>query len=392
MNKVIIVGHLCSAYEEVEELLRMCGMVHANQSIREGFTPQQITATLCKAHGITKYYENISQIDIGAVWHGMVLDLMLANIEQSFWGWSDPNVIYLLNFWKSIDPKIAFILVYDKPESVFTRHEITASSEQNHTKEMLNAWSAYNLELLDFYRKNSDRCLLVHAQQVRLSAASYIQQLKIRINKNFKFPNKLLWKGTEISCLEESPKRGTKSKKIAKQSEEIAQYQQTVETTAILSCNPNDNALSRYIAKALAHNDRQSAKVYKELQESANLPLINEGVEGVAAADAWQAMMDQIYKSQTQTKQIQNLTEQLSRAEQNAQNTVHSLELEINKAKAEYEEVKNRAEALKHEQSKQLEKLNEQSKKTEDIEKQKAALSQNLQQTEKLAKERAEQL
>ncbi|MDR2099755.1 MAG: hypothetical protein LBP40_02860, partial [Campylobacteraceae bacterium] len=42
--------------------------------------------------------------------------------------------------------------------------------------------------------------------------------------------------------------------------------------------------------------------------------------------------------------------------------------------------------------SKQLEKLNEQSKKTEDIEKQKAALSQNLQQTEKLAKERAEQL
>jgi hypothetical protein len=51
MNKAIIVGHPYSAYEEIEELLRMCGMAYANQSIREDFTPQQITHTLCKACG-----------------------------------------------------------------------------------------------------------------------------------------------------------------------------------------------------------------------------------------------------------------------------------------------------------------------------------------------------
>jgi hypothetical protein len=398
MNKVIIAGHPYSAYEEVEELLRICGMTYANQSIREGFTPQQITGTLCKAYGISlsENYKDIEQIDVGAVWHSMVLDLMLANIDHLFWGWSDPNVIYLLNFWKSVDPKIVFILVYDKPESVFAGYNIKSySSEQNDIKERLNAYCAYNAELLNFYRQNQDRCFLVHAQQVRLSAASYIQQLKIRIGKNLKFPNKIVWKGTEIFCPEETPKRTARNRKISRENETFTQAVQMTEDFKNISSrtdNPNANILARYIAKALTHNSRQSAKVYKELQESANLPLINEGVEGVAAIDAWQAMVEQVRKSQMQAEQIQNLTEQLNRTEQNALEKEHLLEYEINKIKVEHEEAKNHIETLKNEQSKQLEKIVEQSEKTDDIEKQKAALSQNLQQAEKLAKEKVEQL
>ncbi|MDR1284858.1 MAG: hypothetical protein LBJ88_01505 [Campylobacteraceae bacterium] len=332
----------------------------------------------------------------------MVLDLMLANIDQLFWGWSDPNAIYLLDFWKSVDPKIAFILVYDKPESVFTRYDISSySSEENYARDRLKAWSAYNTELLNFYRKNQDRCFLVHAQQVRLSAASYIQQLKVRIGKSLKFPDKILWKGTEISCQEDNSKRTAKSGKTSKYDEE--QNQQTAEVAiasskAILSYadNPNDNSLSRYIAKALTHSNKQAQKVYKELQESANLPLINEGVEGIAAIDAWQAMVEQIYKTQTQSEQIQTLTEQLNRTEQNAQDTVCSLENEISRTKATCKEAENRIEFLKQEQVKQLEslqsKINEHSKKADNAEKQEAKLSQNIKQVENLAKERFEQL
>jgi hypothetical protein len=311
---------------------------------------------------------------------------MLANIDHSFWGWSDPNVVYLLNFWKSVDPKIVFILVYDKPESVFAK---SYSLEKNHIKESLNAYSAYNTELLNFYRQNQDRCFLVHAQQVRLSAASYIQQLKIRIGKNLKFPNKIVWKGTEISCPEETPKRTARNRKVDTQH---AVENSSSKVVLPYTTNQNDNPLSRYIAKALTHGSRQSAKIYKELQESANLPLINEGVEGVAAIDAWQSMVEQIRKSQIQAEQIQNLTEQLNRAKQNVQEKGHLLEHGINKIKAEHEEAKNHIETLKNEQSKQLEKIVEQSKKTDDIEEQKAALSQNLQQAEKLAKEKVEQL
>jgi hypothetical protein len=98
---------------------------YANQSIREGFTPQQVTRTLCKAYGVSLDYKNIEQVEVGAVWHSMVLDLMLANIDHSFWGWSDPDTVYLLNFWKSVDPKIVFILVYMRQlsPSLYTMQE-----------------------------------------------------------------------------------------------------------------------------------------------------------------------------------------------------------------------------------------------------------------------------
>ncbi|MDR1460643.1 MAG: hypothetical protein LBI78_03280 [Campylobacteraceae bacterium] len=402
MNKAIIVGHPYSAYEEVEELLQMCGMACANQSIREGFTPQQITQTLCKAYGVlsTEHYEDVKQIEVSAIWHSMVLDLMLANIDQLFWGWSDPNAIYLLDFWKSVDTKIAFILVYDNPESVFTRFNMESYlSDQNHAKNRLKDWSAYNAELLSFYQKNQDRCFLVHAQQIRLSAASYIQQLKIRIGKSLKFPDKILWKGTEISCREDGSKRAAKNKKTNRQNKEFMQFQQTTEDVAVSSkivsfyaTNSDSSPLLRYIAKDLVRNNRQVQKVYKELQESANLPLVNEGVEGIAAIDAWQMMVEQLRQSQTQTQEIQNLTEQLNRTEQDVQDTICSLEHEVNKTKAAYEEVANHAETLKQERINLYSKLSEQSKKTDDVEKQKVILSKNLEQTEKLAKEKTEQL
>ncbi|MDR2341936.1 MAG: hypothetical protein LBD84_02700, partial [Campylobacteraceae bacterium] len=396
MNKLIITGHPHSSYEEVEELLHICGMAYAARSIREGFTPQQITETLCKAYGVllSEYHTGISQIEIDAIWHSMVLDLMLANIDRPFWGWSDPNAIYLLDFWKSVDSNIAFILVYDKPESVFTHYEPHSIVDKNYIKERLDAWSTYNTELLNFYRQNQDRCLLVHAQQVRLSAASYIQQLKVRIGKNLKFPDKILWKGSEISC--DSPKITARNKKNNQNDEFILNEPTTVKTNVqvapYFTDNQNDNPLLRYIAKALMYNNKQSAKVYKELQESANLPLINDGIEGIAAIDAWQAMVEQICKSQIQTDQIQSLTEELSQVKQSSQELVRSLEDEISKAKTEYEDAKNSVEILKQERESLHGKLTEQNRKFNDTEKQKLELSQNLQQAEKSAKDKAEQL
>jgi myosin heavy subunit len=355
-------------------------MFYPNQSVREGFTPQQITHTLCKAHGVSGYYEDIEQINISAVWHSMVLDLMLANIDQSFWGWSDPDAIYLLDFWKSVDPNIAFILVYDKPESIFVHHE-SYLSKQDDVKDMLKSWSAYNFELLRFYQANQDRCLLVHARQVRLSAASYIQQLKVRIN--LKFPDKILWRGTEISC--QTPKKRQKIKK---------EISENITSKAVSSYvdNTNDNPLWQYIAKDLVRGNRQAQNIYRELQENANLPLINEGIGGTAAIDAWQTMIEQFRRHEAQTEQIQSLTEQLNSVEQNAQETIVSLEERINKAKAEYEDAKNYIDILKQEQNKQLASLNEQSKKVSDIEKQKTELSQSLQHAKKSAEEKSKQL
>lgn len=41
MNKILIVGHPQSGFEEVEQVLHDCGMAYAQPSRREGFLPAE---------------------------------------------------------------------------------------------------------------------------------------------------------------------------------------------------------------------------------------------------------------------------------------------------------------------------------------------------------------
>lgn len=52
MNKILIVGHPTSGYGEVESLLQACGMAAPLPSRQYGFMPDQLGATLAKAHGV----------------------------------------------------------------------------------------------------------------------------------------------------------------------------------------------------------------------------------------------------------------------------------------------------------------------------------------------------
>jgi hypothetical protein len=63
----------------------------------------------------------LQQTQVAAVWQGMVLDLMLSNLDQPLWGWADPQAVYLLDYWKEQDPQVVFVLVYDEPQTVYTR-------------------------------------------------------------------------------------------------------------------------------------------------------------------------------------------------------------------------------------------------------------------------------
>jgi hypothetical protein len=185
MNKIAIVGHPTSGYLEVEALLHQCGMQSAQPSRREGLSPQDITATLCKAHKAPPLdtvveEDEIPQIQAGPVWHGMALDLMLGNLEQELWGWADPQALYALDYWKDLDPKLTFVLVYDEPHRVLTdagRPQGEPPTAQE-LRRRLDNWVAYNRALLRFYLRHPQRCLLVHSQQVRRALDSYLQQLQ----------------------------------------------------------------------------------------------------------------------------------------------------------------------------------------------------------------------
>ncbi len=278
INKIIVVGHPLSGYQEVEALLNISGMNLAKPSRRDEFSPVEIGAMLCKSHQAPTFTTlganaAIEQTDVSPVWNGMALDLLLGNIDQLLWGWADSQSVYLLDYWKGLDPRIAFILVYDTPQQLVAQafDEQTPLSPEA-LQQATDNWSTYNAALLHFYHRNSERCLLVHAQEVRASAGAYLQQVRTRIGAP------VLTVGTDTD-------------------ETDADADTSAATDEIIAAAPHNAAVSEqgklkaYLAHALVQSD--TMQLYEELQSVANLPLSDIAAAPCTPLDAWISMTAQ---------------------------------------------------------------------------------------------------
>jgi len=187
MTQIIIVGHPQSGLASVEHLLLTAGMAAAQPSRRERLPAQAINATLIKAHGATpieqlQNAEPLQQIEVAPVWQGMVLDLMLGNLDHPLWGWADPQAVYLLDYWKNLDPKVVFALTFDAPYTALTRLSLDeAAAPEEELQRRLDAWVAVNSALLSFHLGNPSRSVLVHSQHVQTLATRTLQHLSERI-------------------------------------------------------------------------------------------------------------------------------------------------------------------------------------------------------------------
>ncbi len=272
MNKIIVVGHPQSGLEKVEELLLVCGMSQALPSRREGFTPAQISETLIKAHGAVPVQQvcsadELTQIAVAPVWQGLAMDLMLANMEQSFWGWTDIQAIYLLDYWKDQDPQTMFVLVYESPQSALTQHAIEQLETDAETlRHRVNGWTAYNAALLSFHLRNPERSLLVHADQVQVSASHYVQQLSARIDAPLQLPS--------------LPK--TQPSTSATADDGVLPVPHTdAEASVTEQDNPqvglcqglHGNILAQLLAEQLLEEHPEATELYAQLQAAASIPL-----------------------------------------------------------------------------------------------------------------------
>lgn len=184
-NKLMVVGHPLSGYASVEQVLHGCGLQAAAASKTQGLSPTQVSDMLLRAYrvpplGATQALEALSPLNPSPVWQTLALDLLVDNLEQELWGWSDPQAIYLLDFWKNLDHQLAFVLVYDSPQASMA--SLFENPEVDCTEDVMQAasanWLAYNEALLNFYLCNTERCLLVHGQQVKAKTADYLRQVK----------------------------------------------------------------------------------------------------------------------------------------------------------------------------------------------------------------------
>lgn len=169
-----------SNIKNIQSLLIECGMSSALPSRMEQLKADDIIKTICLAHNVNLQNPNITPINVSPIWNNLLMDLILANCQQQVWGWADTNAIYLLDYLKNQDMGFVFVLVYDLPESVFSVNTEDYIDETDFERRA-QQWLNYNATLLDFYKKNQDRCVLVSVEDVRHSTVDFIAQLSNKL-------------------------------------------------------------------------------------------------------------------------------------------------------------------------------------------------------------------
>lgn len=337
MNKIIVVGHPQSDFEGVQELLLDSGMAEANPSRREGFMPAQISETLVKVHGGVPVQhvcvaDQLAQIEVAPVWQGLSLDLMLANMEQPLWGWADAQAVYLLDYWKSQDPQTVFVLVFDEPQSVFTRQTLEhADAGPQEQEARINGWVAYNSALLHFHLRNPERSLLVHAAQVQTSAQSYLQQLSLHVDAQLCLPSEAA----------QSEAEG--------QNQELSNDEIQIRTGAVGKPKQalDGNALAQWLAQQLLEDYPQAIELYEQLQAAASMPQRSQGQTGkqllasTAQAtrryQAWSAFVTQQSATQAHTQRLLQLGRELEEQTLQVQQRERQIE-QLNQASAKVQQ------------------------------------------------------
>lgn len=227
MKKIIIVGHNQENNEKLETLFQHFGMKKALPSRREELTPIQVGELLSKA--IKSQAPQIQEIDEEelpkklpthiskrrlkknlkkqqntqaatalpkSMWDYIPMDLMIANIDNEFWGWADKNALEHLEYWKNLDPSIYFVLTYDQPQSLL--HKLESENEDISKEvilEKLDDWNTYNKKMLDFFEKNQERSILISNERVKQQNNSSIKTLYSQVVPDF------LYKDTEINLI-----------------------------------------------------------------------------------------------------------------------------------------------------------------------------------------------
>ena len=330
MKKIIITGHPQSGLEQIESLLLSAGMAAALPSQDKQLTAQEITTILCKAHGVVPLAQiqgdqTLAQIEVAPVWQGMVLDLMLANLQHPLWGWADPHSIQLLEYWKAQDPQVVFVLVYDAPHTALTRLSLEdAAAPAEVLQQRLQTWVAYNSALLQFYLRNPQRCVLVHASEAEPSAQRYVQLINSRIDAPL-----------QLSTPVQEPQLLHPTDSAANEESAVTAAPAAPEHSIVLTQPVQNftNSQQAYMLLAqLLETYPQAQTLYEELQAAATLPRNNPqmlGWNGDAQSRfaAWQEFVQLHQLSRASHAELLKKQEQFTQAQQ-------ALEADFSKIKA----------------------------------------------------------
>lgn len=267
MQTIIVVGHPYSSFRSIEETLCRCGMQPSRLSRIQNLTPQQIGEHLQnQIEDIPAAGGSVGQIIPGGLWDGLALDLYLANSDLPVWGWADSKALRLLDYWKSADPKIKFVLAYNAPDSAFAMAFAGQKPRDEEKSGFFREWCAYNSALLHFYHRNSSSCLLAHAEVFLSMPEQCVETVAAKL-------------GIELSSKDA--------------------------LSGATSASFSSAALYRYLAKELLGECHQATAMYAELQASADFPLFID--DAPSPLSMWEEHVDLVEQTISARQAVQEM-------------------------------------------------------------------------------------
>ena len=236
-DKLFVVGHKYSKLEQVSALIEKMGIERASISKNERLEIIEINKTILKSKKKNKPISQ--QLKIAKVWDTLALDLFLGNIDKDFWFFEDSNAVNLLDYWKSLDEQLGFVLVYNNPKSMLMNFiNLKEKISPKKLDKLLNGWMEYNTTLLNFFYKNQDKSFLVNSNQLKKNNIESIEELTKKI-------------GFEVDA------------------EQITQALCSVEVQKEIS--KEKSSLVEFLGEALLYEYPAVASLYEEMQSVANI-------------------------------------------------------------------------------------------------------------------------
>lgn len=112
------------------------------------------------------------------------------NALSHIWGWKEPRTTLFLDFWAELLPDARFLLIYRSPwdviDSLYRRGD---EIFRNQPELAVKYWVFYNQKVLEFYNKNSDKCLLANIETIVKYQDKYVAEINHKFGINLTNPS-----------------------------------------------------------------------------------------------------------------------------------------------------------------------------------------------------------
>ncbi|NER79466.1 MAG: chromosome partitioning protein ParA [Leptolyngbya sp. SIO1D8] len=102
--------------------------------------------------------------------------------QTGLWGWKEPRTTLFLDFWDELIPEAKYIFVYRSPwevvDSLFTRGDVAFTQNPGLA---IGVWIAYNTGILDFYKQNFSRAVLIHIDNLKGKAPNFLSAIQEKL-------------------------------------------------------------------------------------------------------------------------------------------------------------------------------------------------------------------